>query len=41
VKSVDVIDPHRVRIVLHKAWPDLLVFYATPATGAAWVVPKK
>src|SRR5207249_5078684 len=27
--------------VLHTPWPDFLVFYATPATGAAWVVPKK
>ena len=33
--------PHRVRFVLHKPWPDFLVFYATPATGAAWIVPKK
>ena len=41
VKSVDVVDPHRVRFVLHKPWPDFLVFYASPATGAAWVVPKK
>ena len=41
VKSVDVIDPHRVRFVLHRPWPDFLVFYATPATGAAWIVPKR
>src|SRR5688572_17846831 len=41
VKSVDIIDPHRVRFTLHKPWPDFLVFYATPATGAAWIVPKK
>jgi len=41
VKSVDVLDPLRVRFVLHAPWPDFLVFYATPATGAAWVVPKK
>src|SRR5205823_13779763 len=27
--------------VLNNPWPDFLVFYATPATGAAWVVPKK
>src|SRR5262245_51990589 len=40
VKSVDVVDRHRIRFVLHKAWSDFLVFYATPATGAAWVVPK-
>jgi len=41
VKSVDVLDPQRIRFVLHKPWPDFLVFYATPATGAAWVVPKR
>jgi peptide/nickel transport system substrate-binding protein len=41
VKSVDVLDPHRIRFVLHKPWPDFLTFYATPATGAAWIVPKK
>src|SRR5262245_35660171 len=41
VKSVDVLDPVRVRFTLHGPWPDFLVFYATPATGAAWVVPKK
>jgi len=41
VKSVDILDPYRVRFVLHTPWPDFLVFYATPATGAAWVVPKK
>jgi peptide/nickel transport system substrate-binding protein len=41
VKSVDVVDPHRIRFVLSAPWPDFLVFYATPATGAAWVVPKK
>src|SRR5213594_3558985 len=41
VKSVDVLDPLRVRFVLHAPWPDFLVFYATPATGAAWIVPKK
>jgi ABC-type transport system substrate-binding protein len=41
VKAVEVVDPHRVRFVLHTPWPDFLVFYATPATGAAWIVPKK
>src|SRR5215813_6478840 len=41
VKSVDVLDPHHVRFTLHRPWPDFLVFYATPATGAAWIVPKK
>jgi peptide/nickel transport system substrate-binding protein len=41
VKSVDVLDAQRVRFVLHAPWPDFLAFYATPATGAGWVVPKK
>ena len=41
VKAVEIADPHRVRFVLHAPWPDFLTFYATPATGAAWVVPKK
>jgi peptide/nickel transport system substrate-binding protein len=41
VKSVDVVDAHGVRFVLHAPWPDFLAFYATPATGAAWIVPKK
>jgi len=41
VKDVQVVDPHRVRFVLHTPWPDFLAFYATPATGAAWIVPKK
>src|SRR5262249_22342272 len=34
-------DPLRVRFVLDRPWPDFLLFYATPATGAAWIVPKK
>jgi peptide/nickel transport system substrate-binding protein len=41
VKAVEIVDAHRVRFVLHSPWPDFLSFYATPATGAAWVVPKK
>src|SRR5262249_2645998 len=41
VKSVDVIDRLHVRFVLNAPWPDFMVFYATPATGAAWIVPKK
>src|SRR5438874_4943508 len=41
VKSVEIPDPYRVRFVLDKPWPDFLVFYASPATGAAWIVPKK
>jgi peptide/nickel transport system substrate-binding protein len=41
VKAVEVLDAHRLRFVLHAPWPDFLTFYATPATGAAWIVPKK
>jgi peptide/nickel transport system substrate-binding protein len=41
VRSVDIVDAHRIRFVLHKPWPDFLAVYATPATGAAWIVPKK
>jgi peptide/nickel transport system substrate-binding protein len=41
VKAVEVLDPHRVRFVLHNPWPDFLAFYATLATGAAWIVPQK
>jgi len=40
VKAVEVVDPHRLRFVLHAPWPDFLTFYGTTATGAGWVVPK-
>jgi peptide/nickel transport system substrate-binding protein len=41
VRQVQVVDPLHVRFHLKQAWPDFLVFYATPATGAAWIVPRK
>ena len=41
VARVDAVDAHRVRFTLKHPWPDFLTFYATPATGAAWIVPKK
>jgi peptide/nickel transport system substrate-binding protein len=41
VAKVEALDPHRVRFTLKQAWPDFLTFYATPATGAAWIVPRK
>jgi peptide/nickel transport system substrate-binding protein len=41
VQQVQAVDPHRVRIQLKDPWPDFLTFYATPATGAAWIVPRK
>jgi peptide/nickel transport system substrate-binding protein len=41
VKAVEVIDPHRLRFVLHAPWPDFLTLYTGLATGASWVVPQK
>ncbi|HYE89746.1 MAG TPA: ABC transporter substrate-binding protein, partial [Terriglobales bacterium] len=41
VKDVVVVDPHRVRFVLHEPWPDFLTFYGTMATSAAWIAPKQ
>ena len=40
VREVEVVGPHRVRFHLTQPWPDFLAFYGTPATGAAWIVPK-
>ncbi len=40
VKAVEIVDPHHVRFRLNDPWPDFLTFYATPATGAGWIVPK-
>jgi peptide/nickel transport system substrate-binding protein len=41
VKDVVIVDPLRVRFVLHEPWPDFMMFYGTFTSGAAWVVPKK
>jgi peptide/nickel transport system substrate-binding protein len=41
VRQVQVVDPLRVRFHLKEPWPDFMAFYATPATGAAWIVPRK
>jgi peptide/nickel transport system substrate-binding protein len=41
VKDVVIVDPARVRFVLHEPWPDFMTFYGTFASGAGWVVPKK
>jgi peptide/nickel transport system substrate-binding protein len=41
VKDVEVVGSHRVRFHLTQPWPDFLAFYGSPATGAAWIVPKK
>jgi peptide/nickel transport system substrate-binding protein len=41
VAAVEVVDPLRVRFRMKQPWPDFLTFYGTPATGAAWIVPRK
>ena len=41
VRDVVIVDPHRVRFVLHEPWPDFMTFYGTMATSAAWIAPKK
>ncbi len=41
VAAVDTPDAGRVRFRLKQPWPDFMAFYGTPATGAAWVVPRK
>src|SRR5207253_2509784 len=41
VKDVVVVDPHRVRFVLHEPWPDFMTYYGTLINGAGWIVPKK
>jgi len=41
VRAVEVVDPLRVRFRMKQPWPDFMTFYATPATSAAWIVPKK
>src|SRR6266498_5170997 len=40
VKTVEIVKPHHIRFQLHEPWPDFLTFYASPATGAGWIVPK-
>jgi peptide/nickel transport system substrate-binding protein len=41
VAAIEIVDPRRVRFRLRRPWPDFMMFYATPATGAAWIVPRK
>src|SRR2546425_3986095 len=41
VAAVEVVDPQRIRFRMKQPWPDFMTFYATPATSAAWIVPKK
>ncbi len=41
VREVTAVDPRRARFELRAAWMDFMTFYATTATGASWIVPKK
>ena len=40
VKEVVIVDPHKVRFVLHEPWPDFMAFYGTLASAAGWITPK-
>jgi peptide/nickel transport system substrate-binding protein len=40
VAAVEIVDPLRIRFRLREPWPDFMAFFGTPATGAAWIVPK-
>jgi peptide/nickel transport system substrate-binding protein len=40
IKAVTIVNAHQLRFQLHEPWPDFLTYYATPATGAGWIVPK-
>src|SRR5882757_1176652 len=40
VKDVVIVDPHKVRFVLHEPWPDFMTFYGTLASAAGWITPK-
>ena len=41
VAAVEIVDALRIRFRMKQPWPDFMTFYATSATSAAWVVPKK
>jgi peptide/nickel transport system substrate-binding protein len=40
VKEVVIVDPYKVRFVLHEPWPDFMAIFGTFASGAGWIVPK-
>ena len=39
--AVESVDARRIRFRLKQPWADFMTFFGTPATGAAWIVPKK
>ena len=40
VKEVVVVDPLRVRFVLHEPWPDFMAYYGTLVSAAGWITPR-
>ena len=40
MKEVTIVDPFKVRFVLHEPWPDFLAFYGTLVSAAGWITPK-
>jgi len=41
VKDVIVVDPHKVRFVLHEPWPDFMTYYGTLVSAAGWITSKR
>jgi peptide/nickel transport system substrate-binding protein len=41
LKAIEIVDAHRVRLHLKEPWPDFMTYLGTPASGLAWIVPKK
>ena len=41
IKAVEILDPHRLRFVLHTPWPDFLTIYSALASGVGWIVPQQ
>ena len=41
VQTVEILNAHRLRFVLHAPWPDFLTVYSAVVSRAAWVVPKQ
>ena len=40
VKEVTIVDPYKVRFVLHEPWPDFMAYYGTLVSAAGWITPK-
>src|SRR6185312_8870877 len=40
VKQVVIVDPYKVRFVLHEPWLDFMTYYGTLVSAAGWITPK-